>query len=178
LSLDDLHEDGPPLLEPPSVPPIPIEQLRPPNTSERDTLPIADAAQQVIDILAPKLDEILTKLSAIEKRVGHLDDEVIDLRANRITTVALLGALDRGVSATLNAVTTLDATVYHLKNAQTDTTNAVLRHTEELKRVRVESADLHDHAMARIVAIEDWKKEHTGEDDGSIVAALAREGGG
>jgi len=174
------EEDNPPLAEPSSIPPEPIEAFRE-HLPAISTIPTPDP---IVAALMPKLDDILKEiggvkadLADIKKIVSHLDAEVVELRASRITTDLTLGAIDRGVSGALDAVMRLDTTVHTLKKVQTDTADRVLELGQNLFKLSESVVDRHDHVMARVVAIEDWKKIHDGENDGSLVAALARESG-
>ena len=158
---------------PPPLPPDPkVPKIEP------DTVPVPDAAQIVIEALAPKLDAILTEIGLIKRHVGHLDTEIVELRASRITSDAKINAIDTGVSAIFRMVGEIGAKAEYIRAAQRDTTDAVIEHTKALGEILSEMTDRHDHVMARVVAIEDWKKEHTGEADGSLVSAAAAFKGG
>lgn len=151
---------------------IPAPLVLPPDPKlpkiEQDTIPMPDAAQQVISALAPKLDAILTEIGLIKLHVGHLDTEIVELRASRITSDAKINAIDTGVSAIFRMVGELDAKAEHIKTAQRDTANKTLEHAQLLQTIKAEVTSKHEHVVARVVSLEDRREEQRAQDEAAI----------
>lgn len=148
MSLSDA-EDGPPNVVP--------EEFREPLAGADTEPPPPDFASIVIMELRPMLDRI--------------DSELSEVRTWQHDKTPVLSALDNGIRSCFDAIGSLMVAIQH-------NTNAVLELSAKLDQHHHDLTHENDRIAARVTRLEDWRIEHTGEQNGSLVAAAAAIKGG
>lgn len=148
-------------------PPLPPDPKLP--KIETDTVPAQSPdLGEKLDAILTGIGEIKTEIELVKKHVGHLDDRIVELRADRIVSTAKINAIDTGVSAIFRMVGELDAKAEHIKMAQRDTTNRTLLHSQLLKDIKAEVTSKHEHVIARVVSLEDRREENRALEEAAI----------
>lgn len=179
--------EDPPALKPPSVPPMPIEHFSETTATHLDRLAEV-SAQEAPTMPPPPVDEALAAavadlvIKAIKPRLDRLSDELAQVRTEQQNMYAKLQGVDNGVGSALNVVTNCAAQVERVADAVMGLTVVVGGLSEELVAHREHTLDAYDRLGARVVKLEDYKREHEidhgrqGEDDGSLALAALKGG--
>jgi hypothetical protein len=170
--LPDDHEDDLPTTEPISLPSLAADHFD--EAQEAPTLPPPPVDEALAAAVAGMvIAAIGSRLDGIKGEVASLTDLVHECRNWERDAGATIGAIDRGLTSALSMSLDSDAKLIRLTDAVTALTNQVFLLTAASHQERETATHRYDSAMARIVKLEDYRREQTGENDGSMSAAVA-----